>query len=139
MSYKSVEQRQNSLSICIKIPKVGLRGPHVSILRVDLHWESVIVVPGASHLSQMQAVLQKSDDKRCECQGGANCSEDDSYGVVQQPEISLVAEAAALLALIAGEIEWVAGCRLAQGPRPWSRRYWMGTGMSSLPGEIGQI
>jgi hypothetical protein len=61
----------------------------------------------------MQAVLQKSDDKRCECQGDANCSEDDSYGVVQQPEISLVAEAAALLALIAGEIEWVAACRLA--------------------------
>jgi hypothetical protein len=53
MSYESVEQRQNSLSLCTKIPKVGLRGSHVSILRVDLHWESVIIVPGASHLSQM--------------------------------------------------------------------------------------
>ena len=84
MSYKSVEQRQNLLSLCIKIPKVGLRGSHVSILRVDLHWESVIIVPGASHLSQMQAVLQKSDDKRRECQDGADCSEDDSCGVVQR-------------------------------------------------------
>jgi hypothetical protein len=35
-----------------------------------------------------------------------------------EPGTSLVAEAAALLALIAGEIEWVVGCRLAQGPRP---------------------
>jgi hypothetical protein len=56
-----------------------------------------------------------------------------------EPGTLLVAEEAALLALIADEIEWVAGCRLAQGPRPWPRRYWMGTGMSSLPGEIGQV
>ena len=52
---------------------------------------------------------------------------------------SLVAEEAALLALIADEIEWVAGCRQAQGPRPWPRTYWVGTGMSSLPREIGLV
>jgi hypothetical protein len=68
----------------MRIPKVGLRGSDVSILRVDLHWGSVTIVPGASQLSQMQAVLQKSDDKRCECQDCANYSEDDSYGVVQR-------------------------------------------------------
>jgi hypothetical protein len=64
--------------------KIGLRGSDISILQVDLHRESVTIVPGASQLSQMQAVLQKSDDKRCECQDGANCSEGDSYGVVQR-------------------------------------------------------
>jgi hypothetical protein len=55
-----------------------------------------------------------------------------------EPGPSLVVEAAALLALIASEIEWVVGCRLAQGPRPWPCRYWMGTGMSSLTREIAQ-
>jgi hypothetical protein len=52
---------------------------------------------------------------------------------------SLVAEEVVLLALIADEIEWVAGCRLAPGPRPWPRRHCIGAGMSSLPGEIGQV
>lgn len=50
---------------------------------------------------------------------------------------SLVAEEAALLALIADEIERVAGCRQAQGSRPWPRTHGVGTGMSSLSGEIG--
>lgn len=56
-----------------------------------------------------------------------------------EPGTSLVAEQAALLTLIADGIEWVAGCRQAQGPRPWPRTYWVGTGMSSLFGEIGQV
>ena len=84
MSHESVEQRQTRHLFASKQPKVGLRGSELSILQVDYRWGSVTIVSGASQLSQMQAVLQKSDDKRCKCQDGADYSEDDSCGVVQR-------------------------------------------------------